>query len=254
MTVIDTLPTGLTAMGLSGSGWTCNVGTVTCTQTTVLTTGLNYAAIVLTVTVASDALDTVTNTVTVAGGGELNTANNTANDVTPIAQVADLTVTKTHTGDFRQGGTGVYTITVNNAGSGSTTGTVRVTDTLPAGLTATGLSGSGWTCSVGTLTCTQTTPLTGGQAYPAIALTVTVANNALAVVTNTATVGGGGEFNTANNTARNATTIIQAADLTMGGGVIPRPMHGRLQTRRLGRLYAHGRQRGDRFNARHKSP
>jgi len=215
VTVTDTLPTGLTATGLSGSGWTCNVGTVTCTRTSVLATGQNYSAIVLTVTVANNALATVTNTVMVAGGGELNTTNNTANNVTPIAQVADLTVTKTHAGVFRQSGTGVYTITVSNAGSVSTTGTVRVTDTLPTGLTATGLSGSGWACSVGALTCTQTTPLTGGQSYPAIVLTVTVANNALAVVTNTVTVGGGGEFNTTNNIARDATTIIQAADLTI---------------------------------------
>ena len=245
VTVTDTLPTGLTATGLSGNGWTCNVGTVTCTQTTVLTASHTYAAIVLTVTVASNALETVTNTVRVAGGGELNTTNNTANDVTPIAQVADLTVTKTHTGDFRQGATGVYTITVSNAGSVSTTGTVRVTDTLPAGLTATGLSGSGWACSVGALTCTQTTPLTGSQAYPAIVLTVTVANNALAVVTNTVTVGGGGEFNTTNNIARDVTTIIQAADLT-----ITKTHDGRLQTGRDRRLYHHGRQRGAWLNPR----
>ena len=52
----------------------------------------------------------------------------------------DLTITKTHSGNFTQGQTGAtYTLTVSNVGAVSTSGTVTVTDTLPAGLTATAL-------------------------------------------------------------------------------------------------------------------
>jgi hypothetical protein len=49
--------------------------------------------------------------------------------------------------------------------------------------------------------------LAAAARYPAITLTVNVANNAPASVTNTATVAGGGESNTANNTANDVTTI-----------------------------------------------
>src|SRR5207244_12194908 len=46
---------------------------------------------------------------------------------------SDLTLSKTHVGSFTQGQAGAtYTLTVNNTGSGATSGTVTVTDTLPA--------------------------------------------------------------------------------------------------------------------------
>ena len=44
----------------------------------------------------------------------------------------DLTVSKSHTGNFKQGDLAdTYTITVNNVGSAATTGTVTVTDACP---------------------------------------------------------------------------------------------------------------------------
>ena len=69
--------------------------------------------------VASNAPASVTNTATVSGGGDVNTANDTASDVTSIVQVADLTISKSHTDTFQQGDSADhYTITVNNAGDG----------------------------------------------------------------------------------------------------------------------------------------
>ncbi|MCU1260338.1 MAG: hypothetical protein JWO80_3223 [Bryobacterales bacterium] len=211
VTMTDTVPTGLTATALSGTGWTCALTpTVNCTRSDPLAASISYPAITLAVSVASNAPATVTNTATVAGGGETNTANDTASDATTIsaAGVPDLTVTKTHTGNFTQGGTGSYTITVNNVGSSATTGTVTMTDTVPTGLTATALSGTGWTCALTpSVNCTRSNTLAGGTSYPAITLTVSVASNAPATVTNTATVAGGGETNTANDTASDPTTI-----------------------------------------------
>ena len=117
------------------------------------------------------------------------------------ANPPDLTIAKSHSGNFSQGQTGAtYTITVTNSGTGPTSGTVTVVDTLPAGLTATAMTGSGWTCTVATLTCTSTTVEAGAAAFPAITLTVNVAANAAASVINTATVSGGGETNTNNDT------------------------------------------------------
>ncbi len=39
-----------------------------------------------------------------------------------------------------------YDIAVKNVGDAATVGQVSVTDTLPAGLTITGASGTGWAC------------------------------------------------------------------------------------------------------------
>ena len=126
----------------------------------------------------------------------------------------DLTVAKTHSGSFVQGDVGrTYSITVSNAGSAASSGTVTLVDTLPSGLTATDISGTGWTTNLGTLTCTRTDSLAAGASYPSITLTVNVSATAPASVTNTATVSGGGDSSTGNNAASDVTTIS-----TSGGG------------------------------------
>ena len=123
----------------------------------------------------------------------------------------DLAVTKTHVGNFGQGDTGdTYTILVTNVGNTASSGTVTVSDSLPAGLTATAISGTGWTVNLSTLTCTRSDALNVGAAYPPITVTVNVSPSAPASVTNTATVSGGGESNPANNTASDPTTINAA--------------------------------------------
>jgi len=120
----------------------------------------------------------------------------------------DLTLSKTHVGPFTQGQTGaIYTITVINSGTLATSGTVTVNDTLPAGLSATALSGAGWSCALSTLTCTRSDGLAAGSSFAPITLTVNVAASAPSTVTNSATVSGGGESNTTNNNASDVTTI-----------------------------------------------
>jgi uncharacterized repeat protein (TIGR01451 family)/CSLREA domain-containing protein len=216
VTLVDTLPAGLTATGMSGTGWSCDVATATCVRSDVLAAGSSYPTVTLTVAVASNAPASVTNLASVSGGGELNTGNDAATDPTNITQVADLTVTKSHAGSFRQGDTGrTYTLSVGNSGPGPTAGTVTLVDTLPVGLTATGMSGTGWTCVLGTLTCTRVDALAPGGSYPDVTVTVDVDVDAPATVTNAATVSGGGELNTANDTASDPTTLIQVADLTV---------------------------------------
>ncbi len=209
VTVTDTLPGGwLTATGFIGPGWTCDLPTLVCMRNDRLDSGQSYDPITLTVNIAANAPTSLTNTAAVGTAIESNTTNNTVNDLTPIEQVADLIISKTHSGTFRQGGTGTYTITVSNVGSGPTVGTVTMVDTLPVSLTATGLTGTGWICPPGTLTCTQNDVLGVGASYPSIVLTVTVANDAPPNVTNRATVSGGGELNTTNDTASDPTPIV----------------------------------------------
>ncbi|MEO7252943.1 MAG: Ig-like domain repeat protein [Casimicrobium sp.] len=208
VSVVDTLPVGLTATAITGPGWTCTLGTLTCTRNDVLSAGASYPVITLTVSVAANAPALVTNIATVSGGGEFNTRNNKASDPATVA-TSDLTVTKTHTGSFIQGDTGkTYTITVKNSGVAATSGSVSVVDTLPAGLTATAIAGTGWTCTLGTVSCTRSDVLAAAASYPAITLTVNVSAGAPALVTNIVTVSGGGESNTGNNQASDPTTIV----------------------------------------------
>ncbi len=118
-----------------------------------------------------------------------------------------MKIAKSHTGNFTRGQIGAtYSITVSNGGKAST-GTVTVVDTLPASLTPTAMTGTGWACTVSTRTCTRSDSLAAGASYPVITLTVNVASNAPSSVTNTATVSGGGESNTDNDTANDQTTI-----------------------------------------------
>lgn len=323
VTVVDTLPTGMTAASISGQGWTCTQPSGPCKRSDALAPNTSYPAITLAVNVALNAPASLTNTATVSGGSDNNAANNTATDptsilvpeplcplpesahptgenvdmswscvqpgnpasidvtfdpmtllgdgdvlyimdkngnniagspfggsslagatqnvpgdtlklrlvtndrrsewgfrVTKIASAGgsgggptapDLTLTKTHSGNFSQGQNGAtYSILVKNDGTAATTGQVSVSDNLPAGLTATSIGGSGWTCAQPLGPCTRNDVLNAGGSYPVITLTVNVAANAPALVTNTATVSGGGETNQANDTAGDSTTITPA--------------------------------------------
>jgi choice-of-anchor C domain-containing protein len=125
-----------------------------------------------------------------------------------IVALPSLTIAKSHSGSFTQGQVGAtYTLTVTNSGAGPTAGTVTVADTLPAGLTATALAGSGWACVLGTLTCTRSDALAAGLSYPAITLTVTVSATAPPSLTNTAVATGGGAP-APSNIANDVTLIL----------------------------------------------
>ncbi|MFJ6016886.1 hypothetical protein [Streptomyces sp. NPDC092952] len=136
----------------------------------------------------------------------IGTANHNG-QVTISYTVSSLTITKTHTKHFTQGRDGAYTITVGNAtGAAPTNGTpVTVHDTLPAGLSADSISGTGWSCTLSTLTCTRSDILPAGSSYPPITLKVDVSCHAPRRVTNTATVTGGGD--TTTHTATDSTEI-----------------------------------------------
>jgi uncharacterized repeat protein (TIGR01451 family) len=129
----------------------------------------------------------------------------------------DLQITKTHSGNFYGGSTGTYSITVSNVGAGSTTGPVTITDTLPAGLTATSYYSydSSCTLATNTLTCTRAGALLPGDYQWTISLDVTVSASAPTSVTNVATLSGGGDTNPANNSASDPTTIIHVPDLVI---------------------------------------
>ena len=121
----------------------------------------------------------------------------------------DLTATLIHAGNFTQADSGdAYSITVSNIGSSASLGAITVSNALPPGLTATAISGSGWTVDLGTLTATRSESLLPGASYPPITITVDVSTNAAASVTNVVIVSGGSDSVLTNNTASDPTTIV----------------------------------------------
>ena len=95
---------------------------------------------------------------------------------------------------------------------------------LPIGLTATAISGSGWTTNLAALTCTRSDALSAGAVYPPIFVTVTVATNAPATVTNAAVVSGGGDAT--SGTASDPTIINPTGNLVYSGTLIGWDMSG----------------------------
>src|SRR5205085_1809187 len=162
-------PSGLTATAISGTGWSCTLGTLTCTRSDALAANSSYPDILVTVTVSATAASSLNNTASVSGGGDVTPGNNgpvtdttivtpiadsssypdiiltvtvsataaasldnaatvsgggdltpgndgPVTDTTTIIQVADLSITKSHSGNFAQGQVGAtYTLTVSNA-------------------------------------------------------------------------------------------------------------------------------------------
>jgi uncharacterized repeat protein (TIGR01451 family) len=126
--------------------------------------------------------------------------------------VVDLSLTKTHAGNFTVGGTNAYTLTVANAaGNQREDNAVVVTDTLPAGLTFVNGVGPGWTCGAAgqAVTCSHPPPLASGSAHPPLVLTVAATGAAVPSVTNTAVVTSAShDVNAANNTAADVTVVV----------------------------------------------
>src|SRR5204862_7209037 len=129
-----------------------------------------------------------TNIATVAGGGDINPANNMASDSVTVNGGPDLAITKTHTGNFFQSGGGARSASaVSNVGATASLGTVTVSDVVPAGLTATAISGTGWTCTQPARPCTRSEALVHTRAYPTNTVTMDVRAGATSPQVNTAT-------------------------------------------------------------------
>lgn len=213
LTISDTLPSGLSATNISGNGWSCSLLQLSCTRSDSLAASASYPAITVVVSVAANAAANVTNSVTMASTDEALLGTNSASDPTvvhPHVVAPQLSVSKTHTGDFVQGQQGAaYTIIVSNAAqAGTTSGVITVAETAPSGLALIGMSGTGWTCAYAS--CTRSDALSGGASYPSITATVNVANSASSPQVNSVAVSGGGSAS-ANTTDSTNITIASPA-------------------------------------------
>jgi uncharacterized repeat protein (TIGR01451 family) len=138
-----------------------------------------------------------------------------------------------------QGGTGSFTLLVSNAGGAATAGAVTVTETPPAGMTVTSMSGTGWSFNSGNLSATRSDVLAAGASYPPVTVSVAVATNAAALLTNTASVAGGGDVDGSDNTAQFAVNVapllstIEAWRQTYFGSSLNSGQGGRHECRRI---------------------
>lgn len=211
VTMTDALPTGATFVSATPTVGTCSgTTTVTCTLGTMNSAATATISLVVTATTSGSLMNTASVTSTTPDPNALNNSFTTTTTVGGGA-AAVLAIAKSHTGNFTQGQTGAtYTVTVSAAPSGGpTSGTVTMTENPPSGLTVTGLSGTGWTCT--TASCTRSDGLAAGASYPAITVTVNVSAAATSPQVNSVTVSGGGS---ASATATDSTIINSA-----GGGL-----------------------------------
>ncbi|HET9219279.1 MAG TPA: aryl-sulfate sulfotransferase [Terriglobia bacterium] len=133
-------------------------------------------------------------------------------DVVPFAiaePFPDLLIRSTHAKDFGAGFEETYTVTVTNAGTAPATGTIAVTEILPAEFAFVSATGPGWVCSAAasTLGCTHS----GGLApADSVAYEVTVAVNASesTKVTRAVSVTVDGDLYNANNTAADPSMVL----------------------------------------------
>src|SRR5574341_2003397 len=134
-----------------------------------------------------------------------------------LAPSPDISVTKSHQGNFVVSVNGVYNIVVGNVGTGSTVGPITITDVLPAGLSFISFSGSRWTLARQAgqvLTFTRSRARASG-ASSRLVITVGVTNTAIGRVTNTVSVTTTGDLNPANNSTTDPTTVRAGVDLSI---------------------------------------
>lgn len=125
----------------------------------------------------------------------------------------DLAITGSVTGGpWIRGAAGQIILTVSNAGSATSSGALTVTANLPAGLTATGMSGTGWTTNSSATSCTRSDSLGSGSNHPVITLNVAVASNAAPILQPTFTISGAGDGYTGNNTVTSTVTTLSPVD------------------------------------------
>ena len=176
ITVVDTLPPGMTYVSASGTDWTCSVAgdqrTVTCDRALGLLRAAGAPDITVVAHVGADAGPaTLVNLATVDGPDtDPVPNNNTTEDPTRVVNQANISLTKTTTGDnpVSAGATTAFTIVVHNDGPSVASG-ISVADELPSGLSLVSVSGDGWSCGRNvTIQCTRDEVAAGADAPPIV--------------------------------------------------------------------------------------
>ncbi len=233
----ETVPVGSTFnAGGSSPGWSCapnnNPGSTCTINIGSLNVGQSGSKlfVVLVGSPVAAGLDQIVNTASIgddgSNGADLNPADNTSTDTTPIYAAPNLSLSKTDGGaSVIPGGTVAYTLTYANIGNQHATGVI-ITETVPLHTTFNaGASSAGWSCANGApagSTCTLSIGALNAGVNSARTFAVTVLNPVDAGVnqlSNTASIADDGTNGPdpapGNNTAADTTTVIAAPDLTL---------------------------------------
>jgi uncharacterized repeat protein (TIGR01451 family) len=160
LTIVDTLPAQYAIrsgdFAASQSGWSCAAAgqVVTCTRASGDAAGTNVllGQIRIPITIVATGSGVINRaTIRATSPVDPNSANNSDDDgaATLQAPVADLSISKTGPNPALVviGQSFDYTLRARNNGPSPFSGDLVITDTLPAGLTLTGVTPNGWTCS-----------------------------------------------------------------------------------------------------------
>jgi uncharacterized repeat protein (TIGR01451 family) len=146
--------------------------------------------------------------------------------------VADLQLTVTPSAGFTAGAAATYTLTVRNNGPYRASAVVSVVDTLPAGLTFTSATGTGWTCTAfgQVVTCTRAGPVNSSTTLPDITLIAAIGASVAPSVTNVAVVSSStmADQNFSNNrvATTSAVTVRSVSTTPAGATVTQLPSNG----------------------------
>ncbi|TCS36504.1 putative repeat protein (TIGR01451 family) [Paucimonas lemoignei] len=166
--VAVTLSPNVTYQSAGGSGWTCGASgqVVTCTRASGAVGTLPDISIGVKQTGAVTGTITTTGVVTISGSAtDYNNSNDSSTANVTVTTGTDLAITKTaSTATPASGQAMSFTLLPRNLGPFAAT-SVAVTDTLPAGFSGIGASGTGWSCGVAgqTVTCTAASYAVGAS-------------------------------------------------------------------------------------------
>ncbi|MGB8989662.1 MAG: hypothetical protein WCC37_23900, partial [Candidatus Sulfotelmatobacter sp.] len=229
LTFNEAIPANTTFTSYSGApaGWTCSSFATGCTNPSFAPGSISTFTVVVTVNAGTAAGTIITDTDTVTTTTrDTNTSNNSATLNIPVANAtqADLSVSNSASPNPVSAGNNItYTQTVVNTGPASAS-TISLAETLPANTTAVSLTGpAGWTCSVGTLTCTISTLAVTTANFTFV---VKVNTNATpgSTITQTATVTSVSDPNPGNNSASASVLVAGSADLSLTNSASPVPV------------------------------
>jgi len=175
--------------GSGGPGWSCVSGPtpqdVTCTRSSVIAANSAAPAFTIVAKVDRTATGTVVTSATVNAQADTNAfgGSNTDTDDITVLVLPDLALESSVSADFIVGDPGTLTLKVTNESVVNTVGPTAVTSTLPAGLTVSSASGTGWDCAAtvpasSDVDCFYAADLADGESAPDLTVQLVVDHGA----------------------------------------------------------------------------
>lgn len=210
--ITSTLPAGVTYADWNGEGWTCagsSGSNVSCSYSDPIAAGESPADLILGVSFFDDSMPDNTVDFHVATDDDYVAENNDA-AVTGDVFAMDSSIALSHNGSFRAGVTRTYNVAVKNVGSAdSVPNTTSAVIELADGLTYSGSTGSGWSCTADgqEVTCEYAPTIAAEGNAAVLGIQVSVSAEASPSATTGATVTTTGDRNADNDSAESVTPV-----------------------------------------------